>query len=205
MEELTKDYITIGINIVIALTAIAAVLFSRVLSKNQLRRGKLEDIFRLFNKLMYTYGSLFDLYISINTYHSSPEQRGSILEKYNKDREDFIKRFNVDALIEDYYTLDMLIKLYVKGKLKKDMMALCLLYIDLFDVGHNQQYIVKSIFWRDGFPNADKMNLLFRSLEENMIKDLGMSNKKSLYTREDIRKHCNNDLKKDLKMIKVLT
>jgi len=205
MDELTKDYIMIGINIVVALTAIIAVYSSRIISRNQLRREKLEEIYRLFNKLMSTYESLFNLFTSVNKYHVLLDKRAEIQKKYEEDKKTFMNRYDVDKLIEDYYTLDMLVKLYTKGKLKKKMMSLCLLYIDLFDTAFNFQYLTKEIFWSKGYPIPNEMNILFRSLEENMIKGLGMTNKASLYTKEDVRKYCNNDLKKDLEKIKILT
>jgi len=194
MEQSIKEILPIVISIIAAVVAIFAIFNTRSLFKKDIKVERLERIMSLFIKLIHHYSSLYSLYRRLDVCRTKPDLKKENFEKYELAKKDFLQIIDSKTLISTYYELEMLIKTYTSGELKLELLAFCKLYLDLLFAAFEGVGIVKDMIWTFDFPAPRKIELYVDSLERKLIKEIGISSKSSMYSRDIIRCYCINFL-----------
>jgi hypothetical protein len=190
------------INSIIALIAIIAVIISYRQFYKNIRISKIEEIFSLCELLGQHYSKFFELYnlllehkekgISINL-------RNDIYKRYNDERSNYLKDFDIKDLIKSNYRLEVLSKSYLKGDLQLHVLSYSRMIRHIIDISISQQWIYKEMYWKNGFPNITEFNFYLDKIEHKFVKIISITNQNlNNLSRKSIMKFCENEFKSEI-------
>lgn len=168
-------------------------------NRQQILVGKLEEIYELTTELQYYYMALKFLFDSLEEAHNlkyPATQRSELLEVYRKRREEFKVRNNTDEFYTKTSRLKVLSNAYLNGELKEKFLSYNDLLEKLLVVVLQEQIFLKSMFYKEGFPENLTLHSYLESLQEELISLINLGGK-SLKV-DDIAKYRESTFKYDI-------
>ncbi len=198
-----EKLLSIGIPILISLFALWVSFRTRQdaneNNRQQILVGKLEEIYELTTELQYYYMALKFLFDSLEESHNvkyPAEQRAELLEVYRNHREEFKVRNNTDELYTKTSRLKVLSNAYLNDELKEKFLSYNDLLEKLLVVTLQEQMFLKSMFYKEGFPENLTLHNYLESLHEELISLINLGGK-SLKV-DDIAKYRESIFKYDV-------
>nr|WP_321451471.1 hypothetical protein [uncultured Carboxylicivirga sp.] len=185
MDVYLKDIVDISFGAIAIMLAFITIIFGWYQFKKQIRISKLEKIIALSNYLVTHYETIFRCYGKLNLFHARNENLAIDHESY-KNEVARVKHFiDINVWSEKYYELEMLVKVYKKGELKKELLAFCHFQKDFFEVALYEQWMWREIIWKDSFLSPNQFYEYFNTLERKLVEAIGMS--MTFFSPKDIR------------------
>lgn len=203
LMEKNSGAITVLISIITAAWAVYALSITLRREKDQIRNSKLEEIYELITFLYADYSPFFHLYQTLsNNYDNRFDklQKQIILENYKKQLEDVKSKIDTNQLINKMLRLNALTNIYLDKPLKIKVLSFTKLYERLLMVSTQQNWMYKEMFYKEGFPNDEQLNIYITELCKQIIKKIDFSGED--LTVEEFRKYRDTEFKKALGLIK---
>lgn len=167
--------------------------------KTSLKNEKVVEIFMILEEFARIYVNLISIYNDLKNYHEAKDNqaRSNWFKEYEKNKDNLVHNIQIKSYFDKVTHLEILARSYLTKIAQKKVTAFCRMFRQLLDITINENWMIKDMFWKDGFPAINNLNLYLDDLGQLLINKIGITRGKKKY-REELRKYTEQNFKKEL-------
>ena len=185
--------------ILLAIVAFSSIIISIKNFRRSQRNEKIEEIYTIIEEFAHAYGDIHSVYLFLENYHGESDQfvKKNWHKEYQQDRKKLLNKIQIKNYFEKVMKLEILAKSYLCKTPQIKVLSFNRMYRDLLDCTINMNWMIKKMFWNEGFPSISSFNQYVDDLGNLLIKEIGIS-KENKQFRVKLKNYNETTFKQDL-------
>ena len=150
------------------LVAIGTIYFSNKNNRQQIKTGKLEELFQCIQSVSSHYGIFMDLWFKLEQLRDPDNKEINSLDDYYKERDNKLPVDKRNVINELLTRIEVLAECYTNGRLKQSTIRYSNMLAIFFYLVSNGGSTQQEINWKDGFPSFNDFYEMTRGLKADI-------------------------------------
>jgi hypothetical protein len=155
-----------------ALIATLTIWFTNKNNRQQIRTGKLEELFQALLILSRYYGLFMEFWFKVQQLRDSNDKELQTLEQYYKLRDLRLTTDEREKISELLSRIIVLAECYTEDDLKKKILNYETLMYSFFELVVQGGSVQQEIHFRNGYPDYEKFYSIVKGLQDDIVKKI---------------------------------
>jgi len=194
-----NDIVTFVLSAFATIISIRAYFKSKEFHKQNILVHKIEKILAIIEDISTVYGRFLNLTLDLDLYYDSndKEEKDRNYNLYIENRTQLLNQIDIKKIDNEIRELEVLARAYLKNDAQIKVQSFNRMFKGIIDYTINMDSMTAEMFWKEGFPNIDKVNTYADKLCDILLDEIGFQESIQDY-REKLREYSEKEFKKDL-------